>query len=206
MFDRYLGGDSIKSGTREKRMNKKKPIRKLIGEPAVQLPQVWSQFIAMDENKADLAHFLSEIMLQKNKDLPEEYEVVAGGGFRDYTAAKSTRRSKDYLNLNANHEEADTRLILHASEAVQNGYQRIIVMCRDTDVMLLLLHFTASKASEVWMMCGNTRKRKFIPIHQVAQKFPEVVMENISSFHALTGCDTPPHLVDMVRRHGGKHF
>jgi len=117
----------------------------------------------MDENKADLAHFLSEMMLQENRDLPEEYEMVTGGGFRDHIGAKSTRRSVDDLNLNGNHEEADTRLILHACDAANNGYQRILVMSRDTDVMLLLLHFITPKVSEVWMIAGNARKPKFFP-------------------------------------------
>jgi hypothetical protein len=64
VFDRYLDGDSIKSDTIAKRDNKKKPIQKQIAGPDVQLPQVWSQFITMEENKADIAHFLYEMMLQ----------------------------------------------------------------------------------------------------------------------------------------------
>jgi hypothetical protein len=200
VFDRYLGGDSIKSGTRAKRLNKKRPIRKLIDGPDVPLPQVWSQFIAMDENKADLAHFLSDMIIQKTKDLPNDYEMITGGGFTDHTGAKSTRRSKDDLKLNGNHEEADTRLILHASEAVNMGYQRIIVMCRDTDVMLLLLHFIAHKAIEVWMISGTAKKQKYIPIHQVAKTVPDAVKNNLLSFHALTGCDT----TSSFSRHGKK--
>ena len=35
------------------------------------LPQVWSTFIALNENKADLVRFLSDVMMIKGKDLPE---------------------------------------------------------------------------------------------------------------------------------------
>ena len=59
-FDCHLGIDSIKSATRSVRTGKLRPIHKLIQGPGVPLPQVWNQFMAMDENKADLAHFLSE--------------------------------------------------------------------------------------------------------------------------------------------------
>ena len=35
----------------------------------------------MDENKSDIANFLSEMIMQKGEDLPERWELVTGGGF-----------------------------------------------------------------------------------------------------------------------------
>ena len=92
--------------------------------------KVWSQFIALDENNADLAKFLSEAIMEKGKDLPERYEIVTGGGFIDATDARSTMR--DNVRHQGNHEEADTKLILHSCEAVSEGYQSVLVICRDT--------------------------------------------------------------------------
>ena len=80
----------------------------------------------MDEKKADLAKFLSDTIMKKGKGLPERYELVTGGGFSDATDARSTRR--DDVMLQGNHEEADTRLILHSCEAVNEGYQRLLVI------------------------------------------------------------------------------
>lgn len=188
VFDRYIGEESIKAVTRSKRMGKKKPIRKLIDGPDVPLPQVWSNFIALDENKADLAKFLSEVIIEKGKDLPKRYEIVAGGGFLDATDARSTRR--DDIRLHGNHEEADTRLILHSCEAVSEGFERIVVICRDTDVMLLLLHFVCTKAREVWMLSGTAAKRKCYPIHAASERLTQPMRDNLLSFHTLTGCDT----------------
>ena len=74
VFDRYIGEKLIKTVARSKRVGKQKPIRKLIEGPHV--PQVWSTFIALDENKADLARFLSNVIMIKGKDLPERYEMV----------------------------------------------------------------------------------------------------------------------------------
>jgi len=188
VFDRYTGDESIKAVTRAKRMGKKKPIRKIIDGPDVPLPQVWSNFIASDANKADLARFLSEMIMQKGEDLPERCEVVTGGGFSNATDARSTRR--ETVRLHGNHEEADTRLILHSCEAVSEGYERLVVMCSDTDVLLLLLHFMPTRAAQVWMVSGTSKKRKCYPIHAVSDKLPQPVRENLLSFHALTGCDT----------------
>ena len=41
VFDRYLGGKSIKATTRSKRTNKRRPIRKLITNLNGCLPQSW---------------------------------------------------------------------------------------------------------------------------------------------------------------------
>ena len=88
--------------------------------------------------------------MTSGKNLPVQYELVTGGGFLDATAARSTKRTD--VQLEANHEEAETRLILHACEAVSRGHKKFIVLCRDTDVVLLLLHFVVPIAAEVWMV------------------------------------------------------
>jgi hypothetical protein len=175
VFDRYVGKDSIKAVTRSKRVGKQKPIRKLI-----------EGFIALDENKADLARFLSDVIMTKGKDLPDRYEMVTGGGFINATDARSTRRNE--TKLSGNHEEADTRLILHACEAADEGYERVLVICRDTDVLLLLVHFMP--VVEVWMIAGTAKKRKCYPVHEVSRRLTQPVRDNLLSFHALTGCDT----------------
>jgi len=204
VFDRYIGESSIKAVTRSKRLGKKIPIRKLIDGPNVPLPQVWVQFIALDENKADLANFLAEEIIKKGKDLPGRFELVTGGGFTDVTDARSTRR--DDPRLHGNHEEADTRLILHSCEAVNEGYQRVLVICRDTDVMLLLIHFVSTRISEVWMVSGTAKNRKCYPLHAVSERLTQPVRENLLSFHALTGCDTTSYFSGHAKKSCWKAF
>ena len=77
-------------------MGKKSPIRKVIDGRNVPLPQVWSNLIASDENKADLARFLTEIIVTKGTDLPQQCELATGGGFSCATHARprTTRRSE----------------------------------------------------------------------------------------------------------------
>ena len=38
-------------------------------------------------------------------------------------------------------EEADTRMILHAADAVQEGYRKIVVRTVDTNVLVLAIAF-----------------------------------------------------------------
>ena len=93
VFYRYIGDESIKAITRLKQVEKKKPIHKLVHGSNVLLPQVWNNFISLDENKADLAKNLSESVMYMGKELPEQYELVTEGGFHDSADARSTKRN-----------------------------------------------------------------------------------------------------------------
>ena len=56
---------------------------------------------------------------------------------------QSSCDNKDVLETTLdgkNHEEADTRLILHACEAADKQYGPELVICRDIDVLLLLVY------------------------------------------------------------------
>ena len=81
-------------------------------------------------------------------------------------------------------------MILHSCEAFKTGCERIIVNSRDTDVMLLLLHFVSKEAREVWMISEIAMKHRCYPIHAMSEKLQKNVMENILSLHALIGCNT----------------
>lgn len=91
----------------------------------------------MDENKASFACFLSKPLMRSAKELPQRYELVGRGGFTDVKDARSIRG--DDVRLHGNHEEADTRLILHGSKAVDAGYEKVLVICRDTDIYMTLI-------------------------------------------------------------------
>jgi hypothetical protein len=133
----------------------KKPIHKVIDGRNVLLPQVWSKFIALDENKAKLSRFLSEIIMTNGTDLPEQCELVAESQLSDATDARSPSSE---VKLQGNHEEANTRLIFHPWEAANEGINRVVVICRDVDVMLLLVHFISAQTAKVWMISGKAKK------------------------------------------------
>ena len=94
-----------------------------------------------EDNKADLARFMIETLIEHRFFLSPNCEVVTGGGFSDETVAKSSIIIEAILQLAGNHEEIDTRLILHAQDAVETSqYKRLIFICRDIDVLLLLMY------------------------------------------------------------------
>ena len=71
LLDRYIGTQSIKSQTRIKRgLHAKKPIRKVVSNGLVPLPQVWAQFVSLSENNGDLAAFLAEDLVKRFLNVP----------------------------------------------------------------------------------------------------------------------------------------
>ena len=115
-------------------------------------------------------------------------ELIFDFYFPDPENAKSSKR--EVTALSANHEEADTCLIVRAKDAVENNHKRIIVMCRDTDVLLLLLYHLGRIDVEVWMVSRTSKQRKCYPVHVIASKLDGDILNKILGFHALTGCDT----------------
>lgn len=52
--------------------------------------------------------------------------------------------------LNCTHEEADMCMLFHAAKAVKSGFERIVIVSPDIDVLILMVHFTDQIGGEVW--------------------------------------------------------
>ena len=85
--------------------------------------------MSLDENKQDLSEFLSNFVTRNG---PEDKILITGGGFSDIEYAKSNT-DINLTPLKANHEEADTHIVLHCIHTEANT---IVVSCWDTDVLL----------------------------------------------------------------------
>ena len=185
-FDRYRD-ISIKVGTRTKRTKKSRPVRRLIEDRDVPLPNKWPDFLASTENKTELAQFLSNALIAA---APPEKVVVVGGGFASETEVQSSDPAMDTTLLESNHEEADSRMILHC---LQTDAPNIVVVARDTDVLVLLVaNFGRMSCTRLWMKAGTMKKPKYVPVHDIRRELglADHVYEILPAFHSVTGCDT----------------
>ena len=91
--------------------------------------------MALSDNKADYARFLSEELILQ---APEGKEIVASGGFVDELDVRSSKAISNLDHLKSNHEGAGTRIIL---QAVNYNCHMLIISCRDTDVLVLLVSY-----------------------------------------------------------------
>ena len=196
VFDQY-NAKSIKSGTRIKRHGCHRPVRRLVQDRNLKLPDNWQNFLAMNDNKRDLVDLLSKELSKVHLD--SGHELIVSGGFLECKRVVSTDLNHDVTALSSTHEEGDTRVILHAIEASKNGYERIVVIARDTDILILLLAYNDSiSAKEIWMKCGTKQKPRFTAIHAIT--LPENIRKNMLQFHALTGCDSTSQFTGIGKR------
>ena len=153
-FDRYRPV-SIKAAARQARTKGSRPIRRVIESIDVPLPKNWQNFMALPENKADLAVFLWEEVIE---NAPCTTTIVVSGGFSKEDTVESSNSNLSTRALQACHEEADTRLVLHC---IHTDSDCAVVSSQDTDVLLLLLaHFGKMSCSTLWMKTGTSKKNK----------------------------------------------
>ena len=159
--------------------------------------------MALDENKADLARFLSEKLLA---GAPVNKIIIVSGGFQDEDTVKCSRPNIDVRALRGFHEEADTRIILHC---IHSDAEFLVVACQDTDVFCLLIaHIDKMRCKQLWMKAGTSKKPKYLPIHTIRERLKNSVckIETILPFHAITGCDTVSFFAGHSKKTAWKAF
>ena len=180
IWDEYLT-DSLKATARSQRG---RGVRRRV-KPDTRLPGNWEAFLRNDENKAELFSYLAEQSVAV-ECLPHQQVLSTKG----QTVISSTPR-QDLTNLApCNHEEADTRLLLHAKDAAQQGINRIMIRTVDTDVVILAIAlYDYIEAEEIWISFGTSRNHRYIPAHIISHALGSDKSKALPAFHALTGCD-----------------
>ena len=83
--------------------------------------------------------------------------MIVAGGFEEEELAKLISYSEvcELPDLFSNHEEADTRLILHVI-ALSRTSSNIVIRSDDTDVLVLLLYYYSKDVlKKVFMQAGH---------------------------------------------------
>ena len=90
-----------------------------------------------------------------------------------------------------NHEEADTRIMLHVKHCVSSGLTRVMIRTTDTDVVVLATACCHRiPATSIWVAFGVGKNFQYIGAHEIAVRLGPGPSKALPAFHALTGCDT----------------
>ena len=143
VFDIYRK-NSLKAGTRQKRG--KGTRRRVEGKNKV--PSNWQEFLRVDDNKYELFHLISERVV--NEAFPGM--VIITHGEKVLSSAPC-----DLSGLMAcTHEEADTRMFVHASDGAQHGMKKILLRTVDTDVVVISISLAQKIGCEcLWLAFGT---------------------------------------------------
>ena len=106
------------------------------------------------------------------------------------------------VNLVSDHEEADTRIILHCLYASHHSTasSAIVLHSPDTDVFVLLLHYSHRIPQPQLFCTGSSNKRRIVPVHKCASELDSDICAALPSFYAFTGCDTTSAFVRKGKR------
>ena len=191
VFDRYDTEHSIKEMERQRRQNVS-GYEVQIYSSSVPVPKLWDKFMSSNTNKPELAKFLCEHWSsQYVACVPSGKMFVLSGDFVDREKAVIMRDgSCEFCEpLSCNHEEADTRLILHANDAKQIS-ERIVIWSPDTDVGVLGIQHYKNIKRELWLCTGVKDKSRFVPLHEIAINMGTKRCDILPICHPLSGCDT----------------
>ena len=87
-----------------------------------------------------------------------------------------------------NHEEFDTRVMLPAANAVSHGYQRILIIANDTNIIVLGISFFSDiGANKLWVSFGIAYKLRNIPVHDISSAMSSSKAKALPACYALTG-------------------
>jgi hypothetical protein len=178
VWDEYFP-DSLKSETRSKRG---KGVRRRV-EASSTIPGNWAEFLRIDDNKAELFSFLATSVTA----LATDKQVIS-----THQSEVLCTQPRDTSGIApCTHEEADTRILLHLDDAVNEGYTKVSIRTVDTDVVVLAV--TAAQQlniAELWVAFGTGKNFRHLAAHEMAKALGPDRCIALPMFHAFTGCDT----------------
>ena len=180
VFDVYLK-KSLKDGVRKIRGDGEKKRVRL----TTKIPKNFQSFLRVNENKTELNHLIARNVAQMN--CPDDTLIVSTKG--DHILSSQPIQSADMITP-CDHEEADTRTLLHAAHMKQQGFESITLKANDTDILILSVFAQAHLGfTELWASFGTGKHHKFIPVHNIVTQIGRTSSLALPGFHAFTGCD-----------------
>ena len=92
--------------------------------------------------------------------------------------------------LTSDHEEADSRIFLHAKHASNGGFACVVISSPDPDVAVIGIHnANAINASLLWLT-GTKVRCRCNNLAEIAVNLGEDLSAALPGIHAFSGCDT----------------
>ena len=178
---------SIKGTERERRANAGAQVVRIYGREQ-ERPKQWQKFMATGTNKEALMQFLFECWSKCNPVVLRSIPVYVTHGNERHRIAPSENGAvvEEIQELQCDHEEADTRMFLHALHASRN-HENIVIKSLDTDVFVTALYLKWFLASSLFLETGARDAYRILSIDAIAIAIGRDVCMALPGLHALTG-------------------
>ena len=164
--------------------------------PMTLLPKLMNSFWESDANKERLISCAYEYFLRHQ--IKETHTIVCSGYIHsslNIIDAASSQSLFDVTELSEfpQETEADMRIILHTYWALLKGFDSLVVLTNDTDILVLLLRymslFVNMKLNSLYMQLGMGKHTRYFPMHKLFEALGETRCRNLIKAHIATGCD-----------------
>ncbi len=149
-------------------------------------PTNWTSFLRDDDNKTELFQFLAVRICQTQTT---STIIVTNEGC---VICNDNQKSLEAVSP-CPHEEADTRIFVHARDAAIEGSKALVIKANDTDIVVIavsvLPQLQEIGVETLWIAFGHGVGMKWIPIHELLNAIGPTRARGIMYFHAFTGCD-----------------
>ena len=181
VFDRYVNS-SLKEQMRTKRTNGKSTYYHVKDTTLIQNISL-KDFLSDIRTKEELTTYLAEKVLQYSKSPNTNLQKIM------VTSGTATRGNVDVPETLITHsqEEADTLIILHALNVVQDA--KLIVSSPDTDIFLLLLNMYPRLPVSTSFLTGRGSAKRLINLQPIFHSLGPLRSTALLGFHAFTGSD-----------------
>ena len=154
---------SMKGHTHDERGHS---VRLKVG-PNVLIPGNWSEFLRDSTNKVELFKYLSGEVMQRFHSGGDIYITMSNGTTVGHVGPREDMKTVCIQ------EEADTRIILHITNAPNCGFSSILIKTSDSDVIVILIHHlqhfdTISTGCNITVSYGIGKIQRVINIRQLA--------------------------------------
>ena len=195
VIDRYPSV-SIKDPERSKRASTGVIVSHSINE-SQRCPKQWKKYLSSGNNKSALWDFLvnewtSTCYSRMLKNI--NFYFCSGTGCVRLTSTDGEQASRsEVLELTCCHEEADTRLFLHAAQAARSRESTTIIKSPDTDVAVIGIYAASLdvfRHVQLLWLTGTKDRRRFVHLSRLAHALGTEICNSLPGYHAFTGCDT----------------
>ena len=185
VWDEYMP-NSLKASTRQKRGTGAR--RRVL--PSAIVPPNWQEFLRCMTTRRSCS-----CSCQSRSIKWRSTQIIVTKGEEVLCSPSATGRNK--LSL-CSHEEADTRIMVHINDAVQDGHQSVMIRSTNTDVLALAVATLDLK--ELWVSYGTGKNHRILPAHLFAKALDPTKSKRLPIFHVLTGRDTTPFFAGYGKR------
>lgn len=152
------------------------------------------QLVSSNVNKESLCIYFASHILECKKDSLKTYVVTLKH------ECKSNKLSVELLT--STQEEADTCMLLHATDTTEKGATSLSIHSSDTDVLVLALWKFASLCDETSVVVGTGDKRQFHCVLHTTRLEVNLWQYCQDSTHSLDVIKRVPYVESLKSRAG----